>query len=124
MRRAVLLLVVLLLCAYATGALPEPVAHFGFNLLDGRIVDSISDQGFSLPSAVSVKSDGISGSCLTLKRQDNSVLTLGKSFGFTGDFSVAFWMRTSPGYRDTGAIILGPHSAGSYNGYFFMVNSE
>ncbi len=124
MRRVVLLLVVLLACGYAIGAIPAPVSHFGFDVYDGKIRDSISGQSLAVPSAVSVKSDGISGSYVALKRQSDSVLSLGKNFGFTGDFSISFWVRTSPGYRDSGSIALGRHLAGSYNGYFFMINGE
>ncbi len=124
MRRAVLLLVVLLGFGVAVGAIPAPVAHFGFDVYDGKISDSVSGQSLAVPSAVSVKSDGISGSYVALKRQGDSVISLGKNFGFTGDFSISFWVRTSPGYRDSGSIALGRHLAGSYNGYFFMINGE
>lgn len=124
MRRFALLLASCFAFALSLGAIPAPVAHFGFELSNGVVADSVSGKGISIPTAVSVKSDGIAGSCLALKRQEDSVLSLGKSFGFTGDFSISFWMRTSPSYRDPGAIVLARHLAGSYNGYFFMVNSE
>lgn len=124
MRRFSVLLGLLLVLASAIGAMPAPVAHFGFDVYDGKISDSVSGQSLAVPSAVSVKSDGISGSYLALKRQGDSVISLGKNFGFTGDFSISFWVRTSPGYRDSGSIALGRHLAGSYNGYFFMINGE
>lgn len=124
MRRFALLLASCFAIALSLGAIPAPVAHFGFELSNGMVVDSVSGKGVSVPTAVSIKSDGISGNYAVLKRQEDSVLSLGKSFGFTGDFSISFWIRTSPSYRDPGAIILARHLAGSYNGYFFMLNSE
>jgi len=124
MRRAVLLLVVLLACGYAIGAIPAPVSHFSFDQTDGKLTESVTGQSFPLSAQVSIKPNGISGNALALRRHDESYVTLGKGYGFTGDFSIAFWMRTSPGYKDSGSILMGRHLAGSYNGYWFMVNSE
>jgi hypothetical protein len=105
-------------------ALPTPLAHFSFNGGAGEIKEVMSGAVFKLPASVKSLPGGVSGEYLSLKRQEDSYVPLGKEYGFTGDFSLSFWMRTPEGYRDSGSIILSRHLAGSYNGYFVMVNSE
>jgi hypothetical protein len=115
--------VALLGLGFSIGATPAPVVHFSFDLYDGEISDSVGVQSLALPSGVSVKADGVSGSYFSLKRQEDFMLSMSKSFGFADDFSISFWMRTSPGYTDSGSILLGRHLTSSCNGYWFMLNS-
>lgn len=119
-------LVVLLLCAFGFGiaaALPVPVAYYSFSPVGNGIVEAISGDASVVPPSASLRVDGVSGNCLELRQQDDSFISLGRKFGFTGDFSLSFWLRTAPGYNEGGAIVLSRHMAGSYNGYFILLNA-
>jgi hypothetical protein len=105
-------------------AIPSPIAHFNFTSIQNNIVNSVTGEMIALPLSVAIKTNGAFVDCLALKRQDDSFVSLGRGYGFTGDFSLSFWVRTPRDYKDTGAIVLGKHSAGWYNGYFVMINAE
>lgn len=124
MKKFAILFVSLFIAFGSLFALPTPLAHFSFNGGSGEIREIISGAVFKLPAFVKSLPGGVSGEYLSLRRQDDSFVQLSKEYGFTGDFSLSFWMRTPLGYRDNGSIILSRHLAGSYNGYFVMVNSE
>jgi len=113
-------------CMFGLGsvsAMPIPIAYYSFNPVGKGVVEVISGEAVILPSSASLRADGVSGSCLELKHQDDSVVSLGKKFGFTGDFSLFFWLRTAYGYKEGEAVVLSKHQAGSYNGYFVLLNS-
>ncbi|HEY9053875.1 MAG TPA: LamG domain-containing protein [Rectinemataceae bacterium] len=124
MKRIVLSVALVFALAAMAGALPPPTAHLSFDQAGSLVRESIGGQAFPLPPSISIKPGGVSGSYLALKRQDDAFVRLGKGYGYSGDFSISFWFRTAPGYRDTGAIFLGRHMAGGFNGYWFMINAE
>jgi len=107
-----------------SAAIPSPVAYFAFDPAGDHIQDSVSGKSFALPSSALLLPGGAYGSYLSLRRTDDSFLLLGKSYGFPDDFSISFWMKTAPGYKDTGTMIMGRHLAGWTNGYWFMINAE
>lgn len=124
MKKILAFMVLSAVCLWMAAAIPQPAAYFSFDQADGSVRDSVSGGAFALPSSVAIRSGGPAGSFLNLQRMDSSFVSLGKGYGFSGDFSIAFWMRTAAGYKDTGAIILGRHMAGWTNGYWFMINAE
>ncbi len=118
--------VMLCLCAFGIGmaaAMPAPIAYYSLDPVGNGIIEAISGDVSSIPQSVASRTDGVSGLVLEFKCQDDSFVSLGRKFGFTGDFSLSFWLRTAPGYSDGEAVVLSRHSAGSYNGYFVMMNS-
>ncbi len=124
MKKLIILSVSLCIAIGFVYALPSPLAYFSFDGGGGEIKDLVSGTVIKLPASVKSLAGGASGEYLSLKRQEDSFVQLGKDYGFTGDFSFSFWMRTPYGYRDTASIIFSRHLSGSYNGYFAMVNSE
>ncbi len=124
MKKIIVLSVSLLIAFGTLSALPTPLAHFSFDGGSGEIRELVSGSVFKLPASVKSVPGGVAGDYLALKRMEDSSVQLGKGYGFTGDFSLSFWMRTPFGYREGGSILLSRHLAGSYNGYFVMVNSE
>lgn len=122
MRRAVVAMLLCALAFSAVGALPRPVAYYSFTPVGNGILEAFSGDASVVPPSVVPRSDGVSGMCLEFKRQDDSFVSLGRKFGFTGDFSLSFWVRTAPGYSDGEAVVLSRHLAGSYNGYIVFLN--
>jgi len=123
MRKVIVALMFCALALAAAGAMPAPIAYYSFNPAGAGIVDAVSGDSSVVPPSAALRPDGVSGSCLELRHQDDSVVSLGRKFGFTGDFSLSFWLRTAPGYSEEGAIVLSRHQAGSYNGYFVQLNT-
>jgi len=124
MKRIAACLVLSLAFIGMAAAIPSPIAHFNFTSIQNNIANSVTGEMISLPPAVATKTNGAFVDCLALKRQDDSFVSLGRGYGFSGDFSLSFWVRTPREYKDSGAIVLGKHSAGWYNGYFVMINAE
>jgi len=124
MKKFTAFMILFVACVLISAAIPQPVAYYSFDQADGRLRDSVNGGTTVIPSTVAIRSGGPAGSFLSLQRQESSCLSLGKGYGFAGDFSISFWMRTSTGYRDTGAMLLGRHAAGYSNGYWFMINAE
>jgi hypothetical protein len=108
----------------AAAALPNPAALFTFDGAGGQVADVTTGETFPFSATVQIKSGGASGNYLAFSRNDASYVALGRKFAFRGDYSISFWMRTAPGYREGGSMLLSRHAAGSYNGLWFMVNSE
>lgn len=119
-----LLFFVMVFAVAAAGALPNPAALFTFDTDTRQVVNAVSGSAYPIPQSVEIKSGGVSGSYLALARKDDAYVSLGRAFAFEGDYTISFWMRTAPGYRETASMLLSRHSAGSYNGIWFMVNAE
>ena len=124
MRRTITAVIALCALAASVSALPAPIAFYSADSSLRLLRDSVSGRTAPVPASASIVAGGPQGSYIALKRQDDGVVSLGRIFGFQGDFSIAFTMKTPTGYQDRGAMLLGRHQAGSYNGYWFMVNSE
>ena len=124
MRKVAAFLCIAFAGAALAAALPKPVALFTFDTDDRQVVNAISGAAYPVPNAVVIRPGGVSGNALTLARRDESYVSLGKPFGFEGEYSISFWMRTTPGYRETASMLLSRHAAGSFNGFWFMVNAE
>lgn len=124
MKKYILLFTVVLAAIGTAGALPNPVALFTFDRAATPATNAATGETFLLPATVQVRSGGASGTCLAFSRNDTSYVSLGRRFGFTGNYTISFWMRTAPGYRETGSMLLSRHAAGSYNGLWFMLNTE
>jgi hypothetical protein len=123
MKRNALILIALCVLAVSATALPSPAAYFFADYSSRQLRDMVSGKFSVLPASASIGIGGVTGSYLVLKNQEDSFISLGRNFGYQGDFGISFWLRTTPKYQDGGAIVLGRHLAGSYNGYFVMLNS-
>lgn len=124
MKKWFLMFITVLMVATAAAALPNPAALFTFDGATTHAANAATGETFPLPAAVQVRSGGASGSCLTFARNDASYVSLGRKFAFSGDYTISFWMRTAPGYQETGSMLMSRHAAGSFNGLWFMVNAE
>lgn len=118
------LMVILFALTSAATALPPPAAYFSLDDAGGRIQDAVSGDFFPVPPSVAFRSGGVRGSYLSFVRQEGACVPVGRKYGYSEEFSLSFWLRTAPGYHDTGAIFLGRHAAGWTNGYWFMMNAE
>lgn len=124
MRKVAAFLIIAFAGAALAAALPKPVALFTFDTDGWQVVNQNSGAAYPVPQSVAIRPGGVSGNYLALTRRDDAYVPLGKPFGFEGEYSFSFWMRTAPGYRETASMLLSRHAAGSYNGLWFMVNAE
>ncbi len=117
----------LCLCGVVLGgfvaALPAPLGYYSFTISGNAFSNAVTGELIQLPPAVSSRPDGVAGNCLELKPQNESYVSLGRKYGFSGDFSLSFWIRTAPGYNKGESVVLGRHQAYSSNGYYILLNA-
>lgn len=124
MKRWIYLALFGMVVGVAAMAMPPPVAYFSFDQEGSRLVEEVSKDSFTLPAGAALRPSKVSGGYLELTRQDSAFISLGRRFGFAGDFSISFWTKVQAGFRDGSAFLVGRHQAGWTNGYFFVLNTE
>src|SRR5205823_6207379 len=105
----------------------KALAHWKFDEASGTTAhDSISSYDGTLSaSGATFVSGGIAGGALSLSKTSNGFVNMGNVLGLTtGDFSVAAWIKTSPGDATESSAFVGKHAAGYVNGYFLMLNNS
>ena len=114
MKKWFLMSITVLMAVAAAAAFPNPAALFTFDGATTHAANAATGETFPLPATVQVRSGGASGSCLAFARNDASYVSLGRKFAFSGDCTISFWMRTAPGYQETGSMLMSRHAAGSF----------
>jgi Concanavalin A-like lectin/glucanases superfamily len=99
------------------------VAQYHFDEAGGTTAfDSVgSVHGTLSVAGAAFSAGGIAGNAISLDRVAGGFVNMGPSFGFlTGDYSIAFWVKTTTTQIDT--LALSKHTANSANGYYFNIN--
>ena len=103
-----------------------PLAHWKFDEAPGATVAVDSQGNFNgtnSPAGANFVSGGIAGNAMSLNHTANGFVNFGNVLPFTtGDFTVAAWIRSSPGDLQVDANFISKHQSGSANGYLLSYN--
>jgi hypothetical protein len=123
MHRHALLRTVVVCCAslFAAKARASVIAHYSFDEAGGlTATDSVGGVTGTLQGSATFVPGGIAGNALSLSTTNEGVVNMGNKFAFlSGNYSVAFWVKTTTTEADT--VVLSKHAAGFENGYLFSI---
>lgn len=118
MKRGVFVLLLMAGVALSAFSLPNPLAYYSFES------EAKESTAVSLMGKARLSPGGIAGAYLALAKDPATFASLGRGFGFAGDFSLSLWVRIPKGFSEQMSFVLSRHDAGWVNGYFLQVNFQ